>query len=1053
MIKNLTLSAAIILASSLGINAAQVIYHTPSNYQVLSVSPNGYWACGVFQDAALNTYGFRWNLLSGKIEMLSSTDTSIAWDVADDGTVSGNFADNSITPNGAPIQMVGYYRDGSWHSVEMPDGKITDGLGYGITPDGRYISGSVQVDGIYTPIIWHDGKISRILSRGAHGMPYTIAPDGQSAAGWHMTRNRVATYWGADGKPTYLTDSPKYSYTPWNSARAFSPDGKKLLYWGGWDELEDGNLNLYCVYDLETGERTKVQAPSIESDMEFFDITADGVLLGADKGRGYVYLPSEGKSVYIDEYLKMRGADLSKFDDMYVGDNWDETTLPISRAASASADGSVIAMMYWDKTGQTSSMVLKIDYDTDKAPATDISAAQIPGLSTVGLTWAAPDRTAGNTYNVYRDGRRVSSMLGLRTTYYYDTDVDGGRHEYAVERVTPGGTRTMSETVSVEVAPAAPESPRDILSRQKGVNSAFAQWAEPLNNMTHISYSRQSEDAFIGFSVYQDVKMEAAVKFNSHLIDNYKGQAIRAIKFCPMSEHKTWEINIYTQAADGTLTKVYSQPIEQKLNIGKYNTVTLSQPLSVPVGGGDLIAAVSVEVDSENGSQVLGAEMGPVNPGYTDLLRQAGEPVFYSAYERSLESSYTCTCMTWGITLDIAPDSYSEADNVLTHYNVYVDGEKATETTDTRAVVTGLPDGPHTISVEGVYANGAVSNAATSHIEIKGVYPAVNDLTISTDNEASSIKATWNAPTDADVARISYTDQTHSTQGIKGSSYNGYAIQGASLYPASRLKGYDGYRIKSLSFYPLSDAVFSLALYAGDEEVAFIEVEDYVLGEWNEVEVTDDVIIQAGKNYRFVVDCFDPVPDRDVLAVDNNPGFIGYSDLYSVNNGESFSTLSTDTGVNANLMMAMTIESMDNTLAPAQSYDLVVDGRKCNTEPIAATEYSYTMPESEASEHTARIDTYYPARAEAVEGGVTTFFIRTNSIADNIIAEISLRQGENRLTATGEGVQALTIFSNTGQQVARAQGDTIDITAMPKGVYMVKVATANGNVTRKVIIK
>lgn len=154
-LKNLTLTALLTASPIVGMAAGQVIYNTPSGFQVLKVSSNGKWACGNYSDASQAQYGFRWNLESGKIEMLDSKNESVAWAVSNDGTVSGNFSDKTIMPNKAPVQIPGYWRDGKWHRVELPDGAdVRDGLGFDISPDGHYMSGSLYINGLFVPYIW-----------------------------------------------------------------------------------------------------------------------------------------------------------------------------------------------------------------------------------------------------------------------------------------------------------------------------------------------------------------------------------------------------------------------------------------------------------------------------------------------------------------------------------------------------------------------------------------------------------------------------------------------------------------------------------------------------------------------------------------------------------------------------------------------------------------------------------------------------------------------------------------------------------------------------------
>ena len=82
------------------------------DYTVYSISPNGEWAVGYFQNGVGNYYAFRWNLETNESELLSgNNDTSWAYDVANDGTVVGTYSDYTLSSNGAPVTAAGYYDD------------------------------------------------------------------------------------------------------------------------------------------------------------------------------------------------------------------------------------------------------------------------------------------------------------------------------------------------------------------------------------------------------------------------------------------------------------------------------------------------------------------------------------------------------------------------------------------------------------------------------------------------------------------------------------------------------------------------------------------------------------------------------------------------------------------------------------------------------------------------------------------------------------------------------------------------------------------------------
>ena len=184
-----------------------VIFTTPEEYQLFRISPNGQWACGMYVDYSNNTYGFRWNLVSGNIELLSTNEQSEAWSISDNGVVAGACTvklDGQVSRS-----LPALYYDDEWHVLELPTSTVAQGIAYDITPDGQYVVASLAYsgNGPYEAYIWKDGKIHRQLSDMGGGcpMPYCISPDGQTAGGWKTNYTRQACLWNADGTVTVLS--------------------------------------------------------------------------------------------------------------------------------------------------------------------------------------------------------------------------------------------------------------------------------------------------------------------------------------------------------------------------------------------------------------------------------------------------------------------------------------------------------------------------------------------------------------------------------------------------------------------------------------------------------------------------------------------------------------------------------------------------------------------------------------------------------------------------------------------------------------------------------
>lgn len=1005
-------------------SAGPVVMTAPENYQVMALSPNGKWACGTYVDYSNAQYAFRWNLESGTVELLSTTSESSAWGVADDGTVSGTFSDTEVYPNGVPVEMAGYYKDGSWHHLELPEGVDGDGMGYAITPDGHYMSGVVTVNGKYNPYIWKDGKIYRNLSNGYDGMPYAISPDGQAAAGWVYTRkggNRTAVYWRADGELVKLSNYE----SPWSSGRVFSSDGKKLLFWGGWQNDTD---MLAAIYDTTTGEVTSLPTCVAEPDFDIFWINNNGTVVGDESKMGYIYIG--GKAMYLTDWLAEKGIDLSS-----------EDILTIRRASVISDDENIVGFLYYDTEGAFKSMVLKLDAGS-RMPPVELTAAQMPGTKTVALAWKAPYGIDGlQGYNVYRDGSRLNDEPISALNYYDQTD-GYGTYTYAVAAVY-AGEELSTDNISVTTAPQQLSVPQSLFLRQKGVNSILAQWETPASNLITRNYYSLETAYTTGFGTTRDgVTFEVAVKFGKDDIACYTGCRLSEVAFYPMSEQQGWAVNIYTRTDDGTLQLIKSQPVTQQLVYQKRNVVKIDQPVDIP--DGELIVAVQATVASANES-VVGMDFGHCEKGYSDLIRMSTEDDFYSLYDNAVEMGYSYPTV-WMVDVILTPEGMSDDADRIEHYNVYADGQKLGETADQAYIVRGLADGTHTIGVDAVYASGTSATVEKSQT-VAARYVAVDKAFIDVEG-STGLHARWLEPTDNDVTYQSYAIGDKLSYGPK-SVDNG--LMAGVLYTPQMLKGYDGYKVQSVSFYPITDALFTIIITENDKQIYELEVDDYVPNQLNTITLPQPVTINERSQYRLVIDCFDVATSTAPLAIDLNTGFKNYSDLYSLT-GESWSSFS-DTGLNGNWMIGWTLCAPDAQPLDVEGYDVRIDGTKMNGERLTSPEFIHNFDTDDGNEHQLCVDVYYPGVSESVKGAANYFHIGVSGIDGASVPTFRMHGTQSYLCVDGEGVEQVSAYNMAGTAVASVKGNTIDISGLASGVYIVKVKVGGKDVVRKIEIR
>ena len=1033
----------LVAANAVGVRAEKknVIFQTPEEYQILDISPNGKWACGIYIDYSDNYYGFRWNLLSGKTELLSTASQSEAWSVSNDGVVAGSVT-TSPSAGEAERSMPAIYKDGQWMLMACPAGTVADGICHGISPDGHYVCGYVVIGDEYKGYIWRDGALYRSLGDERDVMPYCISPDGQGAGGWTMTKNRQATYWTPGGEIMFLSDNT----SPWSYARNFSADGKKLLFWGGWNPRSPIS-ELLSVYDVTTGEKQYIPTVTLEADMALYDISDNGVVVGQESNRGFVY--ADGKSQYLDAYLTARGVDVSKLGAYKVpGTDFYQ----LYRAQTVNEDASVLGFVMYAESGKDQaamrSVVVKFDYDASLEAPSSFRAEQLSGISSVRLTWSAHVSTESvKGYNIYRDGVKIASV-GSKTLSYYDNGLETKKYTYTVTAQLETGETAHSEAQSVTVELPGIQSPRNVKVRQKGFYNALLAWTEPLSHAitkTYIDYDNCNRETF---GPLAELTFEIAIRFDKDEVAAYKGNKVRQVSFCPMSEQKEWTLVFYTYTKLGMLQELYSQKITQELNYGEKNTITLDTPLEMP--DGELIAAVRVDVNKPT-TNVIGIDYGTAEMQYSDLVRLTTDADFYSLSETSSASGYMYRA-SWLMDIQLSGDDYSAELNKVDHYAVTVDGTETMTTTALNATVTGLASGNHTLGVKAVYADGRVSDiveASQNIVQNTNALPAVSSRGVEFTN-TTDMNVVWHRPTDKESKSISYSGETPYNRSVTVPDGKNF-IQFAALYPSSMFKTYEGYGIKTLRFYPLSDANFTFFLYKDNDLIAEVPVDDVKLNTWNSVTLDEPVTIEKNASYRLVIDCFDVLPGYTVVAVDNEAPFTGYSDLYSLD-GETYASFA-ETGIVHNLMLGMTIEDSKGYELPVKGYDVNIDGEKKNAQMITGTSFQYSFSEKDDKQHTVSVDVYYEPVAQSVKGENLYFYIGSSTdIEENVIADITVRQENSFITVTGDNVENVTIISADGTVAAQAKGNSVSLNGVPAGAYILKAKAAGKDMVRKITV-
>ena len=1034
------LAAMLLTLSPLSLLAGNhILLKSPEDYQVFTISPNGKWACGVYNDYSYSNYGFRWNLESGSIELLSTGDESEAWCISNDGVVCGTFTDRTYNENHAAVSMPGYY-DTEWHRLELPEGNILGGCAYGITPDGHGIAGTVFVGkNVYQTYIWTDGHLTRTLSAGGIAQAYTISPDGLSAGGWIDTGNRQAAYWKADRTIEFLSDYK----SPWSSVRKFSPDGKKILFWGGWNSTDEEVARLRAVYDIETGTTTEIPVLTPEAEFELFDISNNYTLVGQESNRGYINRNGVGQ--YADAFLAELGIDVSTLGilkpegyDYYI----------INRVQALSADDSVLCLLYYDDQGAFRSMILKTNVEAgSKAPA-EVKAMQLRGIAAAKIKWTAPlGATTIDGYNVYRNGEKINEAA-VTTTEYVDANLAfGNTYAYTISAIYENGEGAQSTAATITLAENKTEAPQDVLSRQAGYNNALIRWNHPESNLIVKRYFDLNNSNIRGFGVSaDDITFENAIRYGADEVRAYAGCKVKSVQFYPMTEQTGWKVNLYTYDEAGALQPLYTQDITQPLVMGQLNTVVLDTPQDLP--DGELLVAIQVTVSTASGN-VLGMDFGQATEEYSDLVRQTNEADFYSITESSSTSGYFYRTQ-WLISAILTPAGASDTIDDIDHYNVYIDGTKAAETADTQTLCEAMADGNYQIGVEAIYADGRVSDQTTAPLTIKSnsdMLPSVEVVNTQVPNE-STLQVAWDAPQCFDKGYISYSGEAASSKTVHGPQENNYGLMAGVIYPSSMFRGYDGYEIRSVRFFPLADATFTILLFKDNVQVSETYVEDYKLGVWNTIELDAPITVSERSEYFLVIDCYDVTPNAGPLAVDTTTPVTYYSDLYSLD-GLSWESISA-TAIYGNWMMGLNVVSTEELPLDILGYDVNIDGVKLNNGLLTNTEATFDIPGIDDQKHSVSVDTTYPVGV--VKRGATNYFYLNESGIDHLTAHITLLQGANVLTLVGVNVDGIRLYSITGALVGSAEGDSIGLDGLSNGIYLLQANVDGKNLVRKIRI-
>lgn len=1052
-------------------------------YYVKGISADGKWAYGEFLNYNEQGYGFRWNLANDNVELLGGGNvTNEPSGISNTGVLVGEYKNNKVVKNGAYVTTGGYWQNGAWHRVDNPiegvdllDDMMQVTLQVnGISPDGHYMGGTSNFKDI---LVWKDGKLDWQSKTGYTNVAYCISADGQMAAGWsydgESLDQRMPVIWRKGKDPIWPAHAPVQAYTFMQTCYNFSTNGKYLLYWGGYDDHEhpsDYKMSLYAIYDFEKNQSVKIPCMTdYPQQIHYYSINSNGTAIGTERGSyfaaekdengdpvtaipdsTYLTIYKDGKVSDLYAYLESQGVDFKSLPGF--------SGLSYEGGMSISDDERTFAFRYYNENGGVIPLVIKLGENMTSRPPIQLNAQSIVGVNGVLLTWLEPLANAEGvkSYNVYRNGQLLTNVSSSTLRYVDNTVKAGENYAYTVKAVYADTESDASDAAEVAYAEAQPQAPNKLFAHQVREANGMLQWEAPKSNLSLKRYYSDN-DEITGFGA-NGTSFECAVNFPADEIALYKGQKLTSVNFYPMSAQKGWTLNVYTKdTKTGELTQIYTQPITQDLNYGKANTVPLTTPVSLPTDK-DFYVAIAVKADEYvGGYNVLGEVNGVFTEGCSDLLRNLdeGEQNFYSVYEEAMKSGML-SADTWAIDAVFTPENADPNIDKVASYVVSVDGKEEGSTSNLSYETSLLSQGTHTLGVAAVYADGRRSPYTETKLTVEEnenyYQPAQNVYAEGKGDQG--ITAHWTMPTDKDATNITYAYGKFQ-RALASTEELQYNYQARVDYSTDMMKGYEGYKITAIRFYPCANSDYTLFLYAGDEQLAEIPVENYTQTEWNEVKLPTPIEVKPGVQYSLAIDCYDTEEGGAPLAVDDGYEVEGNSNLISTDDGDTFSTLYINNSIHGNWLMGLKVESDEERPLNIAGYNVAIDNKVVNTELIQGNSYDYVPTRMDARSHRLRVDAVYNVKG-SVAGSVVTFTFKSGTVGinDAQVAQITVNRNGSVISVEGADVQSLALVSMDGKQVASSAANTVDVTNLPAGSYVLRVQLTSGEVrTQKLLVK
>lgn len=1041
------ISATALFQSTVEASVARI--STPANHQLTSTSRNDKWGVGYIGDGSEGeTKGFRWNLVTGKVEDIGTLNDAGGIAVDNNGTVYACYKYTDTT--GASHVAPGYYQNGVWHNMPVPEGVSASGLDACCSADGRFVSMTLTgPNGRLTPVVWRDGIPAVVKTNGDHSRVECISEDGSILGGWMNTDNRQSTIWRFDGTGYNAYENIGDSPDPFENVWAITSDNKYALATVGWDyEYQGENCRYYGLYNIETKELQYFTTPDSDGmEIRLSGLSDDLYTVGEYGGEASI-IAADGMIRTVKDWLKTtHNVDITEFPEIITYEN----VFRLFRASSVNKGANRLGLVYYGTYPGVEdyypfySMYLVLDADPDEATPLDIRVSKMPGISTVSLEWDIPFacRRTITGYNIYRDGTKINDTP-VTEKEFYDVNVPTGIHTYRISTVCDGGETPQSESVSFEMTEAlSVNAPAALTARQRGYNRVDLDWNAPDFNSGYLTYcDNDSQTEGLGTSL-DGLSMEAAIQFPAKQMALYNGATLKSVSFVPLSACDEWNICLYRPTASGKPREVYSQKITQELAYGEPNVIDLTNPYTID--GNELIIAVRATANNAN-LRIFGYQPGKAKAGYSDLLRNydgSGTPFesFYDASEKVYGSGIS---MSWKISGNFIPAGVDGNIDTVTSYSITEDGMKIADTRDTEFIIEDVTEGEHTYAVCANYATGSSSKDATAPVTVNttSMRKPIAAPAYDYDSDKKELNVSWTAPADDDATAVTYATGAINDQ-FKPFVPGSNELYAGVEFPANLYKTYRGYEIRSISFVPAADADFSYQVLQDGKVVTEGEVDSYILHKWNKVMLDRPIEFNPLSDYQVLLNAYDYSEGNGPFHTSTDELVPNRGDLLSMD-GEEWYTVLELSGQSYNWMIAMDIAETDSgRTLPVERYDVILDNKRVNGDAVTGTEYKVNT--TLTSSQPLRIDAYYPGCTDPVKG-TEVMVIVTSGVDGTQTVNVSVNGGNGCILVRGDEVTGVEVYDTTGRLVARGRANTARIDGIAPGIYAVK-ATVNGKKT------